>query len=268
MSAQMMPVLDNDSEYESNNIGNDRRQRLIPGLVLTVLIITLFSFIGIKLADPSTLPVRHVSISGEFKYLSPISLQKRVSEVVTGGFFNVNVETIQKVLMEEPWAKEVSVNRTWPDRITVTIREQIAIARWGDSGLMSSDAQIFYPDPATFPDNQPIVYGPDSSVRQIMEYLLQIQKVLPKELTVNELILSERRSWDLKLNNGAIMRLGKENVVGRIEKFFNYYTHRKISNFEQIEYVDMRYTNGFVIRLNSSVKPDLKSRQENYGKEI
>ena len=263
-----MPILDNNSEYESNNNGNDHRQQLISGLVITVLIVTLFILIGIKLADPTTLPVRHVSISGDFKYLSPISLQQRVSEVVTGGFFSVNVETIQKVLMEEPWAKEVSVNRTWPDRITVKIREQTVIARWGDSGLLSPDAQLFYPDPATFPDNQPIVFGPDSSVRQVMEYLLQIQNVLPKEITVNELILSERRSWDLKLNNGVVIRLGKENVVSRVEKFFHYYSQKNISNFEQIEYVDMRYTNGFVIRLNSSVKPDLNNRQENYGKKI
>jgi cell division protein FtsQ len=268
MSAQMMPVLEKDSENESNAINNDRRQQLIPGLVLTVLIITLISLFGIKLADPSTLPVRHVSISGDFTYLSPISLQQRVSKVVTGGFFNINVETIQKVLLQEPWVKEVSVNRTWPDRITVTIREQIAIAQWGESGLMSSDAQIFYPDPATFPDNQPIVIGPDSSVRQVMEYLLKIQKILPKDLIVNELILSERRSWYLKLSNGVVMRLGKDNVVGRIEKFFNYYSNKKINNVEQIKYIDMRYTNGFVIRLISNIKPDLNNRQENYGKKI
>jgi cell division protein FtsQ len=265
---QIATTMDSDNKLEMEITDDLHQGRLMPGLALSILILSLLIAIGVKLADPSTLPVRNVSVTGDFIHLSPVSLQKRVSEVVRGGFFNINVETIQDTLMEEPWVRNVSVNRKWPDGIVVNIREKIAIAQWGDKGLLSSDAKLFYPDVDTYPENQPIVRGPENSVTQIMQFLLKIQKVLPENLSVHELSLSDRRSWRLTLNNGLVLRLGKENIVGHIEQFFTNFGVSGIHNIDQINYVDMRYTNGFVIRLNTENNPDFNSRQENYGKKI
>jgi cell division protein FtsQ len=263
-----MSTMQQQTGYEDQLSEHDSQQRLIPGLLVTILILALLGFIGTKLVDPSTLPVRHVSVSGDFVHLSPVSLQERVSEVVKNGFFNINVETIQNVLLQEPWVMEVSVKRIWPDKITVNIREQNAIAQWGVSGLLNSNAHIFYPDPSTFPENLPIIIGPDISAGLVMDQLIQIQNVLPEGLVVNELSLSDRRSWKLMLNNGLLIRLGKHNIKSRLEQFFRYFPVSAMSRLGQIQYIDMRYTNGFVIRWYPDTKSELNNGQVNNGEKI
>ena len=268
MSAQIMPNMKNNDLCSEDHPDEKIVNQLIPGILLTIIILVLLGITIVKLSDPSTLPIRHVSVAGEFIHLSPTNLQYRVSAVVRGGFFNVNVETIQQALLQEPWVREVSVKRVWPDRVTVNIREQTAIAQWGDSGLLNPDAQIFYPEPSTFPDNMPIVMGPENTSHQVMDALFQIQKILPEELKLTQLVLSDRRSWRLIINNKLILRLGKTQIFNRINKFFEYFPVGEISNFEQIQYVDMRYTNGFVVRWNPENEPDLTNRQEYYGEKI
>ncbi|MEX2354049.1 MAG: hypothetical protein WD709_07670, partial [Gammaproteobacteria bacterium] len=82
---------------------NTTGPHLFSGLVFTLAVIGLLGFGAMKLMDPATLPVRHVSVSGDFIHLSPFSLERRVSDVVRGGFFNVNVDTIKQTLIQEPW---------------------------------------------------------------------------------------------------------------------------------------------------------------------
>lgn len=100
--------------------------------------------ISLKILDPMTLPIRHVSINGDFNHLSTVLLQERASKVVRGGFFNVNVESIQNVVSEDPWVKDILVRRIWPDRIMVDIKEQEAVAKWKDNALLNHDAMIFF----------------------------------------------------------------------------------------------------------------------------
>jgi cell division protein FtsQ len=241
---------------------------LMSGLFFTVVILGLLGFAGMKVLDPSTLPIRSVSVAGNFEHLSPSSLQQRVGDVVRGGFFNVNVDTIQQVLLQEPWIREVSVKRIWPDRITVNIREQTAVARWSDNGLLNSASEIFYPAPETFPESLPVVSGPENTTILVMENLEKIQQILPVGLSLQQLHLSERRSWELKLTNGPVIRLGKTDILNRMTRLLEYFPVDQLEVAGNIEYIDMRYTNGFAIRWQDQNKVGLQRRQENYGKKI
>lgn len=241
---------------------------LLSGLLFTLAVLGLLGFGTFKVMDPSTLPVRHVSVTGDFVHLSPFSLEQRASDVVRGGFFNVNVDTIKQTLMQEPWVKEVSVKRIWPDRITVTIREQTAIARWGQTGLMNPEAEIFYPDPATIPETLPMVSGPDNSSRLVLDNFFDLQEMLPEQTSLQELNLSDRRSWELKLESGPVLRIGKTDVISRVERFLEYFPVHELETPGKILYIDMRYTNGFAVRWNTEPESEAQPGQENYGEKI
>jgi len=268
MKMEQIKVYPDDEQAEMESPEIESGSHLLPGLVFTLLVFGLLGFGAVKIMDPATLPVRHVSVSGDFVNLSPFSLEQRVGDVVRGGFFNVNVETIQRTLLDEPWVRQVSVKRIWPDRITVTIREQTAVAKWGEDGLLNPDAEIFYPEQATFPDGLPLLSGPQNTNHLVMESFLDIQTILPEGLLLEELTLSERRSWELKLQNGPVIRLGKTGIINRIERFIDFFPVHDLSTTEKIRYIDMRYTNGFAIRWNPDIKPDKQVGQESYGKKI
>lgn len=240
----------------------------IPGMAFTIIVLLLLGFTVIKIMDPETLPIRNVSVAGEFEHLSPAALQERVSNNVRGGFFSVNVEAIQQALLLEPWIREVSVKRVWPDRITVTIREQTPVAQWGNDGLLNSEAEIFYPDRSTFPLDLAVVTGPKNTNRLVLESFVQIQEILPQGMSLRRLSLSERRSWELQLNAGPVIRLGKFGIIKRMQRFLQHLPADGLSRMEQIQYIDMRYTNGFALLKKPEIKERVEVIQENYGEKI
>jgi cell division protein FtsQ len=227
----------------------------------------LAGFVTLKFMDPSTLPVRLVNVTGDIRHLSPEALERRAGQVVRGGFFNVNVEAIQRTLLEEPWVREVSVKRIWPDSILVDISEQTAVAQWGDEGLLNPDAVIFYPELSSFPPNLPVLTGPMNSSRQVLNMFTRIQALLPAGIAVERLSLSDRRSWQLKIANGPEIRLGKSGVIARMQRFLDSFPVHEPVRLQRIAYIDMRYTNGFAIRWHMETESDLDSEQITHGEE-
>jgi cell division protein FtsQ len=232
-------------------------RRHLGGIILAAGALGLLAYGVLVLLDPQTLPIRHVRIQGEFQHLSTDGLQERASRVVRGGFFNVNVETIQRVLLEEPWIRTVSVKRVWPDRITVSIREQTAVARWNGSALLNDEARIFAPEPATFPSGLPVLRGPEGSHGQMLDFYQQLRAALPPDLRISEVTLSSRRSWHVGFVDGPHVYLGRTNISKRTRRFVEYLPQRLGEHFDRIRSVDMRYTNGFAVRWEPDYKPDL-----------
>jgi len=268
MNHEQIMKVSPEQQSEMETYQTDAARHFMPGLVFSLVIVFLLGLAVMKVMDPATLPIRQVSVTGDFVHLSPSSLQQRVGAVVRGGFFNVNVDTIQQILLQEPWVREVSVKRIWPDSITVNIWEQTAVARWGSSGLINPQAEIFYPDSSTFPENLPVLSGPENTNQLVMENFTVIRQLLPPTLSLEELSLSERRSWDLKLNAGPVIRLGKVGTLDRLTRVMEFFPLDELAAPGKIEYIDMRYTNGFAVRWNPDSTPDLEKKQETYGKKI
>lgn len=241
---------------------------VIPGAAVTAIILMLLGYAVLMLVDPETLPIRNVGVAGEFTHLSPVRLQERVGNVVRGGFFSVNVEKIQETLLEEPWISDVAVKRVWPDRIIVTIGEQVAIAQWGADGLLNADGEIFRPDRSSFPSGLPVLQGPENSGHTVLEMFDHIKTILPPDMSLQQLILSDRRSWELKLESGPVVRFGKNDVIPKLQKFLDYMAAGGMNNLAEIEYIDMRYTNGFAVMRKSDYKAVPGTGQENHDKKI
>ena len=229
----------------------------IPGILFLFFVLVSITWGVNRVLDPHTLPIKHVSVRGDFHHLSPENLEERVSKVVRGGFFNVNVETINRILSEEPWVREVTVKRVWPDAITVYIKEQEAVALWRDEGLLNDNAELFSPDPSTFPANLPGLYGPEGSYSLLLGTYHYIQELLPAELEIGELILNDRRAWEVKFKNGIRVLLGRSDVEERIKRFARHVPGELGAQIGEIGSIDMRYTNGFSIHWLPGVTPEL-----------
>ena len=233
----------------------------VPGLLFLLLVLVFFTW-GIKhLLDPHTLPIRHVSVKGDFYHLVPVSLEERASNVVRGGFFNVNVETIKEVLSEEPWVRDVTVKRVWPDSITVYIKEQVAVALWQDKGLLNDEAELFSPDVSTFPINLPRFHGPDGTYSLLLDTYRYIERIVPNKLKIKDLILTDRRAWEVKFENGITVLLGRSELENRIKRFAQHVPSELSNRLQDIVSIDMRYTNGFSILWNSDVASDLNNQR-------
>jgi len=229
-------------------------------VIFAVLFITLLVWTGFYLLNPATLPIKQVRIEGEFRHLSTDILQDLVRPKVTGGFFNIDVTAVRNTLLTEPWVSDASVHRVWPDSLQVFVTEQVAIARWKDSGLLNRSSQIFMPDRSSFPIDLPKLEGPEGSQLLIMDKYFYLQKQLEQlTMQVSVLRLDDRRAWMFENGEGLQVVIGRKDFDERVARFIELMPGSLGTNIKDAEMIDMRYPNGFAVRWKAGV---MEIRQE------
>lgn len=213
--------------------------------------------LGWYLAQPETLPIKQVSVEGEFRELSRQELQALVSSELQGGFFSVDVSAIRDALTANPWVSDVQVQRVWPDALKIAVREQVPVARWNDSGLVNAAGDYFQPQSASGFSELPQINGPAGQQAQLTERLQQLQQVLGElQLAVRELSLSERRAWSFTTAGGMHVVLGRQDFDARLQRFVDLVPASLGERLDSAAYIDMRYTNGFAVRFDDTAAGD------------
>ena len=194
------------------------------------------------------LPIKKIRAQGEFENVTEKMILDAISDDVEGGYLSVNVRQLQHKIEQLAWVKQASVRRVWPDSVVVTIKEQKAHAIWKNKGLLNDLGERF--EPETIADLKlPILTGPDNLNVKVMNIYKNFKKQLGAiGLTVVELTLDNRRAIYLELSNNIKISLGRTDYQTRLERFITAYKINLNKYSNKIDYVDMRYTNGFSIK--------------------
>lgn len=217
--------------------------------IIAFLMFLYGGFLAQQLLDPTAFPIRKIAVDGEFHHLTAEHMQTVVSKAVHGGFFDVDVGKVRAHILDEPWVFEASVRRVWPDTIRVSIREQVAVARWGEYGLLNKFADIFVPDSDEIPPNLAMLDGPIGTEAELLARFFTVRKFLDSVgLTAERVGLSDRRAWIVDIKNGATLVIGRHAIVQRLGRFSRAFEHVLKDSWTRVALVDLRYTNGFAIR--------------------
>jgi len=193
-------------------------------------------------------PVRVVSIDGSFQRVSPGEIEKAVAPFSRAGFMSANLDDIERAVEALPWVEHARVQRDWPNGLRVTVTEQIAAARWGESGLLNTRGELFVRSAAHVPAELPRLSGPDGTESQVAQRYLSLQgRMLEAGLRIAALRLDERGAWEMDLDSGVTVRLGRRDVDARIDRFIRTASQVVAHRLGEIAYIDMRYSNGFAI---------------------
>jgi cell division protein FtsQ len=196
-------------------------------------------------------PVRHVLVEGAFQRVSPPEIESAVSEVVRGGLASVDLSAVRARVEKIAWVDSVVVRRQWPDAIRVVVVEQVAAARWNDTGLLNARGELFIRNARFVPPELPLLEGPDGSESAVAQLYLDAQgRLLEAGLRLTGVRLDERGAWELELGNGLAVRLGRQAVTDRLDRFIRLASPMVAKRVAEISYVDMRYTNGFSVGWN------------------
>lgn len=224
---------------------------LKPALAVLTLVC---SAIGLTLMlnwmqDAAAWPVRSVRMEGKLRHLDRERLQAEVLPMATTGFFRVDVGVIQARVQDMPWVDQVSVRRVWPDQLTVQVREQEPVARWGARGFLNARAQLFEPGQPASIDGLPQLHGPQGyEQRVLLMYQRMLGLVRPLQLEIDSLRLDARRTWRAELSNGLTVEIGRNSPVERVVRFVRVYPAILAAGKGQVVAVDLRYSNGFAVR--------------------
>jgi cell division protein FtsQ len=196
-------------------------------------------------------PVRRVLVEGAFQRVSPPEIESAVTEVVHGGLASVNLDAIRARVEKIAWVDSVVVSRQWPDAVRVVVVEQVAAARWNDTGLLNSRGELFIRNARYVPPELPLLEGPEGSEGVVAQLYLEAQgRLLEAGLRLNGVRLDERGAWELRVGNGLVVRLGRQAVTDRLDRFIRLASAMVAKRAAEISYVDMRYTNGFSVGWN------------------
>jgi cell division protein FtsQ len=193
-------------------------------------------------------PVRVISMDGSFQRVSPVQIEKAVTPFARLGFMSANLDDIQRAVEALPWVDHARIARHWPNSLHVTVLEQTAAARWGESGLLNMRGELFVRSATHLPAELPLLSGPEGSESQVAQRYLSVQgRMLEAGMRIAALKLDDRGAWEMDLDNGVIVRLGRRDVDERLDRFIRTTAQVISHRLTEINYVDMRYSNGFSI---------------------
>ncbi len=194
-------------------------------------------------------PIETVAVEGRFQRVQAVDVEQAVKERVRGaGLVTVNLESVRHAIKQLPWLDNASVQRAWPRGLRVVVSEQVAAARWGTNGLLNSRGELFVSESRRIPPELPKLSGPPGTENLVGQRYLAIQgRLVEAGMRITALRLDARGAWEIDLDNGVMVRLGRRQVDERFERFVAAALKLVSQRASDISYVDMRYTNGFAV---------------------
>jgi cell division protein FtsQ len=198
------------------------------------------------------LPVRTIAVTGDLRHVDAAGVRASLEGRIRGNFFGVDLGEVQRALERLPWVRRVEVRREWPDRLVARIEEHVALARWSGAGLVNTFGEPFE---AKAPDAPlPQLAGPPGTEREVARRYLAFRSLLaPLGTEPARVQLSARRAWQVTLANGVRLELGRDqarrSLEERLARFVAAYPRTAAELDRPPERVDLRYPNGFAIRV-------------------
>lgn len=213
--------------------------------------ITLFILTGILYATPFSLlqfPIQEVKVIGA-NHINHQQMQQLLRPFVSKGFFGVEVEEIKEKILQISWVSHVSVRRIWPNQVWINIAEKKPVARWNKDSLLTSVGDLFIPREGEPSDDLPQFIGPDGKQIYILEYYNRINNLLsPLHFKIARLEFTPSHIWNITLNNGMKLTLDHKDFLTRFRHFVKVYPRIIGNRAAEIEYIDLRYSNGVAVR--------------------
>ncbi|MEX2495729.1 MAG: cell division protein FtsQ/DivIB [Woeseia sp.] len=230
------------------------------GVSAAALVILLSYEFSAKLLDR---PIRAITVEAPFQRVSALQIEEAISDELGRGFLSANLSVIQQHIVALPWIDKANVARRWPDSLEITATEQIPAACWGESGLLNTRGELFVTEARHIPAELPRLSGPPERSGEVaLRYLDVRENLIPAGLDVRRIHLDNRGAWDMTLSNGVHVRLGRREVAERTKLFLDVVANIVSSREGEIDFVDMRYSNGFTIGWNGDTPAPPEEPQE------
>lgn len=199
------------------------------------------------------LPVQRLEIAGSFQRVTKLEIEAAAAPALDGSFVGVDLDEIRRLVESIGWVDSVGVERDWPGTIRISYTEHRAAARWGESGLLDTGGELFAEDAGPEYRELPRLDGPEGSHRRVAARYLEIRDRLTRAgLTLDVLSMDARGAFAIGLVGGMTVRIGRDDVEGRFDRFFAVAVPALAADIERALYIDMRYPSGFAVGWQSA----------------
>ena len=193
------------------------------------------------------MPIKTIQLSGTFQYIDQQEVESTVRQFIGEGFFSLDINRVQKTLGDKAWAESISIRRVWPDRLNIIIVEKRPVARWDKNHLLSDKAVVYQAKTKAFAE-LPLVHTAGSNPGQMLHLYYRLASQFAG---LNESVIAVRKdsrgALDMQLDNGLTIKVGRSDIERKIARFVMIYRQQIQPRLDQIQQLDLRYSNGFAV---------------------
>ncbi|PVZ71869.1 cell division protein FtsQ/DivIB [Pelagibaculum spongiae] len=234
------------------------RHRLTVASSSSILLLVFVVMWGgaVLISRPQNWPISHVEVIGVINQQDQARIQQQLKGIASDGFFNLKLPEWQYKLEQIPWVAQVQLQRVWPDHLRVQVAMRQPAARWGNQALIDISGKVFLPGGKGLPTESGIIDAPDSLSESALALFAASSELLASEqLTIERLRLNQRRSVEIVLKNGLLLKAGDMALAeNRLRRMIGVYKKHLSPVLNDIDYVDLRHTHGFAVGWRESVK--------------
>jgi cell division protein FtsQ len=208
---------------------------------------------------------RTIRLEGEVTRNSAATIRANAAPRLAGNYFTLDLQAARRAFESVPWVRHVVVQRVFPDRLVVRMEEHHPVAVWkGDEGndrLVNSYGEVFEANLGDVDDdNLPEFAGDDdaSAAAVLAMYRRLLPVFRPLDVTPTRVALSGRGSWQVELDNGAELELGRggdDEILARTARFVRTVTQVASRQRRGWDHADLRHADGYALRLKGPLAP-------------
>ncbi len=223
----------------------------LAAVLLTVATLAL-AWAGVQwLARHPWFAIKTVRITGDTARINEITVRTALVKRMRGTFFTANLAEIKRSAEGLPWVRRAQVSRHWPNAIVIRIEAHQPLARLNETQLVNTLGEPFTVNLGEVEAlaKLPEFVGPEGTSVQMSErYRLLRQHLEPLGLAPVRVLLSDRLSWTIGLQQGTVLELGRDvgaqPVDERLARLAAYWD-ASIRKLGVPQRVDLRYRDGF-----------------------
>ena len=224
--------------------------------------------------------VRVVKVEGQLAQAEAEEIRRRIGQVLEGRLLTMDVAKLRERVLELSWPGEVTVRKVWPDTIVVRVSRRTVVARWADAGYLTPAGEVV--STPYGPSDVPAFDCALSEPREAMVIYGYLQGMAADAgLVIQQISENEIGEWQFAFSQpvagrpagsmhdsggtpfapdpgatdalaGAGARpnvmLGADRLRERMQRFLVAWTRLLRDRAAEVDYVDLRYGNGFAVR--------------------
>ncbi len=229
-------------------------------VLFTLCVLLLLAAAGWWAVRHPLFAIAGIRVQGDVAHNNAVTLRANVAPRLTGNFFTLNLAAAREAFEAVPWVRRAVVRREFPNRLRVQLQEHRAVALWGaegDTRLVNNFGEVFEANAGDIePEDLPRLSGPQDQSAQVLAMYTALTPLFDAlDLGVERLSLTARGSWQLQLDTGGVIELGRgasEEVIARTRRFLQTLTQvtsRYSRQPDALVSADLRHTDGYALRL-------------------
>ena len=230
---------------------------VIAASLLAMLVAAAFVWLAMgalsKNAASPMFPILQVTFVGKMQRVDKAELES-VAGGIRGSMLQTDLNEVKAAIKQVHWVRNAYVRRRFPSTLEVNVEEHQPFAKWKDgdtarSMLVNNFGEVFE---AEFDGLLPVLSGPEGTAKEVLAQYETFKSALAGISRMPAAVaLSARRAWQLRLENGASLELGRTEAVERLNRYVAAYAvvpALQVANAR----IDMRYQSGMALKLSDA----------------